>query len=126
MFAITKDFEFSASHRLEGLPPGHQCGRDHGHNYVVRVELFADDVDADGFVVDYGELSPFKAWIDQHLDHRFLNDVRVLGGIQPTAENLARRLHAVVVDLLERLHATEVTAAVAVSETPKTWARYIP
>ena len=38
-FAISKEFHFSASHRLEGLHDGHPCGRMHGHNYVVEIEL---------------------------------------------------------------------------------------
>jgi len=55
---ITKDFAFSASHRLDGLPEGHQCARYHGHNYLVRVEI-EGTVDKVGFVVDYGALKPF-------------------------------------------------------------------
>jgi 6-pyruvoyltetrahydropterin/6-carboxytetrahydropterin synthase len=42
-FRITKEFHFSASHQLVSLPPDHQCARLHGHNYVVEVELTADD-----------------------------------------------------------------------------------
>jgi len=38
-FTISKDFEFSAAHHLEGLDPEHPCSRVHGHNYVVRLEL---------------------------------------------------------------------------------------
>lgn len=39
MFRITKEFHFSASHQLTGLPEDHQCARLHGHNYIVEVEL---------------------------------------------------------------------------------------
>lgn len=35
MFRITKEYHFSASHRLAHLPDDHQCARLHGHNYVV-------------------------------------------------------------------------------------------
>ena len=74
-FRICKDFEFSASHHLEGLPARHQCARLHGHNYVVRVQLEAPLLDEVGFVFDYGELRDFKAWIDATVDHRDLNEV---------------------------------------------------
>lgn len=45
MYLIAKQFSFSASHRLDGLDPSHPCGRDHGHNYTVRVALAADELD---------------------------------------------------------------------------------
>ncbi|GAQ57976.1 6-pyruvoyl trahydropterin synthase family protein [Streptomyces acidiscabies] len=118
-FRISKEFHFSASHRLDGLPEGHQCGRMHGHNYLVRVELFAgpDDLDTVGFVRDYGELGKVKRWLDDELDHRHLNDVM---DRNPTAEHLAQWI-------FERWsgHFPELTA-VQVSETPRTWAEYRP
>ena len=53
MFRITKEFHFSASHQLKGLPAEHQCARLHGHNYVVEVELSAETLNEHGFVRDY-------------------------------------------------------------------------
>jgi 6-pyruvoyltetrahydropterin/6-carboxytetrahydropterin synthase len=118
MFRITKEFHFSASHQLTELPADHQCARLHGHNYIVEVELSANDLDQHGFVRDYHELAPLKRYIDDELDHRHLNDV--LGHNRITAEFLARHLY-------EWCHSRwhEVTA-VRVSETPKTWAEYRP
>ncbi|MGH3792380.1 MAG: 6-pyruvoyl trahydropterin synthase family protein, partial [Pseudonocardiaceae bacterium] len=45
VYLIAQQFAFSASHRLDGLDPGHPCSRDHGHNYTVRVALAADELD---------------------------------------------------------------------------------
>ena len=59
-FRITKEFHFSASHQLASLPPDHQCARLHGHNYIVEVELTADDLNEHGFVRDYQDLSVLK------------------------------------------------------------------
>jgi 6-pyruvoyltetrahydropterin/6-carboxytetrahydropterin synthase len=114
MFEIRKSFEFSASHRLRGLPRGHQCGRWHGHNYVVEIVLASGGLDRRGFVRDYGELKVLKDFIDRRFDHRELNDFIE----QPTAENVAR--------LIFRWAAARFpeTVAVNVSETPKTWATY--
>lgn len=36
---ISKDFEFSASHILEGLPTTTSRSRLHGHNYRIRVTI---------------------------------------------------------------------------------------
>jgi len=115
VYIITKRFDFSASHQLDSLPDGHQCKRLHGHNYIIEVELSANELNEHGFVVDFGELKPLKDYIDNTLDHRHLNDVLPF---QTTAENLAKHLF----DWSSNVWA-EVTA-VRVSETLKTWAEY--
>lgn len=114
-YFITKEFHFSAAHSLPHLPEDHQCARPHGHNYIVRVELRADRLNADHFVVDYGELHPLKDYIDGELDHRDLNKVF---SFPTTAENIARHLFDFCRELWPE------TSAVSVSETPKTWAEY--
>lgn len=117
MYTITKEFHFSASHQLDHLPPTHQCARLHGHNYIVKVELSSEKLDANGFVIDYGELYPLKNYIDNHLDHRHLNEV--LGGaLATTAEALAFHLFEFCDEQ------GWPVSAVHVSETPKTWATY--
>jgi 6-pyruvoyltetrahydropterin/6-carboxytetrahydropterin synthase len=118
MLTISKEFNFSASHVLRELPEGHQCGRMHGHNYVVVVELSArpDQLDRAGFVRDFGELSVVKTWIDEKIDHRHLNDV--LGELNPSAEHIAQWIFGHWKEKFPEL------TAVRVSETPKTWAEY--
>jgi 6-pyruvoyltetrahydropterin/6-carboxytetrahydropterin synthase len=116
-YEITKDFTFSAAHFLREVPIGHKCGARHGHNYVVRISLSAPAVDRVGFVVDYGELAPIGEWIDATMDHRDLNNVM---NANPTAENLGRMILRRVRDLVTL--PSDVTLAVGVSETPRTWA----
>ena len=48
--------------------PGH-CSRIHGHNWAIKITFEADEVDENGFVVDFGELHYISDWIDEHLDH---------------------------------------------------------
>ncbi|QXE33265.1 6-carboxytetrahydropterin synthase [Streptomyces sp. GMY02] len=119
-FRISKEFHFSASHRLDGLPEEHPCGRLHGHNYVVELELSAagDGLDETGFVRDYGDLGDFKKWLDSDVDHRHLNEV--LEGVNPTAEHLSRWLYERWVSRYPEL------SGVRISETAKTWAEYRP
>lgn len=118
-YRIWKRFEFSASHVLEGLPKGHQCGRMHGHNYAVEVELADAALDDVGFVRDYGELAAVKRWLDEVFDHRHLNDA-LPEGLNPTAENLARYIFDVISGRYPQL------VAVRVFETSKTGAEYRP
>ncbi|MFE2179373.1 6-pyruvoyl tetrahydropterin synthase family protein [Streptomyces sp. NPDC059455] len=116
-FCISKEFHFSASHRLDGLDAGHPCARLHGHNYVVTLELVAgsNGLNGVGFVRDYGDLAEFSQWLDSELDHRHLNDVV---DINPSAENISRWIFERWSPRYPELH------AVRVSETPKTWAEY--
>ncbi|OQK17858.1 6-pyruvoyl tetrahydrobiopterin synthase [Methyloprofundus sedimenti] len=117
MYTISKQFNFSASHIIEGLPEQHPCSRLHGHNYVVELVLAAEELNATGFVVDYNDLAVFKTMIDETLDHRHLNDV--LTG-PTTAESIAKYLYD------HAKHIWHEVISVSVSETPKTNATYRP
>lgn len=132
-YRIGKRFTFDAAHHLPHLPEGHKCRRPHGHTYSVEVELAAEDLDADGFVLDYGDLDDVKRWIDENLDHRDLNDQVA---VETTAENLAACLYRIFAVILARQVRTGPVphegarrvrlVAVTVRETPNTWARYEP
>ncbi len=118
MYVIAKRFAFSASHVIGGLAAGHPCGRLHGHNYEVEVELRRPALDVTGFVGDFHELAALKAFIDATLDHRHLNDV--LGHDRTTTEVLAKWLYDWCKERWPE------TAAVRVGETPRSWAEYRP
>ncbi len=118
MYTITKEFSFSASHQLFGLPDEHPCSRLHGHNYTVIVELRAMDLGACGFVRDYRELNAFRTYLEEKVDHRHLNDL--FGNAFVTAEYLARHFFTWCKDRWPEV------SAVRVGETPKTWAEYRP
>jgi len=115
MYTITKQFTFSASHQLTGLPANHQCARLHGHNYIVEAVLQAKQVDAVGFVRDYGDLTFIRDYIDAVLDHKHLNDCFTCN---TTAENMAQVLYNKFVAVYPEL------VAIRISETTKTWAEY--
>lgn len=120
MFIICKEFRFEAAHQLEGLPPGHQCSRMHGHSY--RVEVFIrGEVDDVGMVIDFAKLAPFKRFIDTNVDHRLLNDMWP----QPTAERIAEALYIAVAQLVPLPPGVQVDA-VRVWETATCWAECRP
>jgi len=115
MYTITKEFNFSASHALEDLEPGHPCMRVHGHNYKVTIELKSQSLNDDGFVCDYRKFEPIKQLLDKGFDHKHLNDFL---DFQPSAENIAQHLFDLIAPHFPLL------SAVIVSETDKTFARY--
>lgn len=130
MFLIGKVFEFEAAHRLYGLPEGHKCGRLHGHNYRVEVELKRSGLDATGFVCDFGELSAtLGAWLKEHWDHRNLSATEGPDAVpddrrpaRATAEELARYLYELTAGWPWGTYVSGVT----VWETPGCWATYRP
>lgn len=116
MYIIAKEYHFSASHQLEGLPDDHPCSRLHGHNYIVEVELQTTKLNEHGFVRDYRELDELKQYIDEQVDHRHLNDV--FPGQSTSAEFIAKYFY----DWCKKRW-PEVTA-VRVKETPRSRAEY--
>jgi len=122
MYAIAKEFEFSASHQLNNLPFDHQCARLHGHNYKVIVELISLNLDEAGFIIDYGELNFIKEYIDNNLDHKHLND---FFHFNPTAEKMSKFLYKEIEQMIkERFGDYDILNKVSVKETDKTIASY--
>lgn len=120
MYVIAKKFKFDAAHQLMGLAEGHKCGNLHGHTYTVEISLMSQSLDAHGFVLDFNEMKPIKKYIDEELDHKFLNDVVPF---QTTSENLARHFYDKARELLD-LRDGVLVDVVKVSETESTYAMY--
>lgn len=130
MYVVSKTFEFAAAHHLPGLPEGHKCRRPHGHNYGVTLVLSAEELDAQGMVLDYAALDVFRDWLRDEVDHRDLNELTyfaAFGGRQTTAEVIAYWLYTEATRLLGIGPFTRVALdACTVSETLTTSAEYIP
>lgn len=137
-FEISREYWFSAAHRIEGHP---KCGRLHGHNYKVVVVLGADRL-ADGMVLDYGILDSIVKPIIETLDHRYLvsdsnlmnRDLYALISLQDgrqdgvrlpiefsTAECLAKYLFH---EILGKFVKGFTVSYIEIWETPKSVARY--
>ena len=88
MYTIYKEFHFDAAHFLPKTPETHKCHRLHGHTYHVTIFLSAEELDENGWLVDFGDIK--KAWkpLEDQLDHHLLNDIPGLEN--PTSELLAR------------------------------------
>lgn len=122
-YRIGKQFRFEAAHSLPNLPEGHKCSRLHGHSYRVELSLLTSaELVPPGFVVDFAELTPLRAYIDAHLDHRNLDDVL---DKPATSEHLAEFLYAWCAENLA-LPAGVRVERVRVSETASTFAEFEP
>jgi 6-pyruvoyltetrahydropterin/6-carboxytetrahydropterin synthase len=67
-YSVTKDFTFEAAHRLLKNYTG-KCTNNHGHSWVIRLHIEADELDDKGMVIDFQEMKALKIWIDDNLDH---------------------------------------------------------
>jgi len=80
---IWRRYRFESAHRLPNVPPGHKCGRMHGHGFEVI--LHADvDVGNRDIGIDYDHLDACWAPIYAQLHHACLNDIEGLEN--PTSE----------------------------------------
>lgn len=121
MFTISKEYGFSAAHHLTNVAPGHPCAGNHGHNYRVVVEVSADDLDGDDWLIDYAEIDEAVEPLLNVFDHADLN---ALIDPSPTAERLALTIFRSLEVQIARL-GVKLTG-VGVSETERTWAWFRP
>ena len=85
---IFKEFSFEAAHLLPHVPPGHKCGRLHGHSFRVELHVRGAAPPPAGWVMDFATVKTvFKPLLEQ-LDHHLLNEIEGLEN--PTSENVAR------------------------------------
>jgi 6-pyruvoyltetrahydropterin/6-carboxytetrahydropterin synthase len=103
-FKVTKEFSFSAAHRLfdyEG-----PCQNIHGHNYRVQVTIKTQILNDLDMAVDFQDIKQkIGTWIQENLDHAILvnqHDVEVVAFLNmqafkrfyfdgnPTAEMIAQ------------------------------------
>jgi 6-pyruvoyltetrahydropterin/6-carboxytetrahydropterin synthase len=85
---IFKEFMIEAAHRLPHVPPGHKCGRLHGHTFRVEVWVRGAVGQDTGWVMDFADIKEAFGPLFDQLDHNYLNEVEGLAN--PTSENLAR------------------------------------
>jgi 6-pyruvoyltetrahydropterin/6-carboxytetrahydropterin synthase len=79
---LSSEFHYDSAHYLPMVPPGHKCGRMHGHTYHLTVTLDGP-VREDGFVIDFADVKTAIAPLIEQLDHHLINDVID----NPTVEN---------------------------------------
>lgn len=86
--SIFKVFTVEAAHRLPNVPPGHKCGRLHGHSFRIELHLVGEPDPHTGWLLDFAEVKAAFAPLYARLDHHYLNDIEGLEN--PTSEAIAR------------------------------------
>ena len=69
------------------------CRNLHGHNYDLEVTVEGEVDPSTGFGIELGEVKERgHGLVVDEIDHRTLNDVPLMEGLNPTVENLAVRI----------------------------------
>jgi 6-pyruvoyltetrahydropterin/6-carboxytetrahydropterin synthase len=103
MYKLKIKHHFDASHFLPYY--NGKCQNMHGHRWEIIVEVWAKELDKQGFVVDFGSI---KEIINQY-DHICLNDKTEYKDIQPTAENISRFIYQKIKNLTTKIKKIKVT-----------------
>lgn len=92
MYEIKIKAGFAAAHNLREV--GGKCESLHGHNFTVEVAVESESLDEGGMVMDFRLLKAKTQAILETLDHRYLNELPIFKGKNPSSENLAAYIFA--------------------------------
>ncbi|MBB5205146.1 6-pyruvoyltetrahydropterin/6-carboxytetrahydropterin synthase [Inhella inkyongensis] len=84
---VWRRYRFQSAHWLPHVPPGHKCGRLHGHGFEVIVHA-NQDLGERELSIDYDHLDALWAPLHFELNYRCLNEMPGLEN--PTSEMLSR------------------------------------
>lgn len=83
-WTISKEFHWEMGHRVWAqqlnrpdlsIETECACKHLHGHSYVIKVCLGANELDQSSMVTDFKNLNFMKKFVDDILDHKFMIDV---------------------------------------------------
>jgi 6-pyruvoyltetrahydropterin/6-carboxytetrahydropterin synthase len=126
-YELNKDMQFASAHFVPGNGAGH-CNFMHGHTYFLNLTVVGDELDENGFLVDFSLL---KKLIHGRLDHSVLNEHPALFGDDhpsryPTTENVARIMCELVQEQLDLKPNKPKCLQVFLRETPTSYVVYRP
>ena len=121
-FELNKDFNFSAAHYIPSEDAG-KCMRTHGHTYFVNITIAGDELDHNGFLVNFSDL---KKLIHDQFDHYLLNDLVKCKGKSPSTEIVAQTIYQMVQSYLKDQKNQPKCVQVYLRETPTSYVVYRP
>jgi len=91
MYRLSTQFSISAAHYLNKYDG--DCARLHGHNWKIKVEVTAQELDETGMAMDFKDLKEISWAAICKYDHQVFNEVKPFDSINPTAENIAHHFY---------------------------------
>lgn len=100
MFELKIKTRFAGAHQLTMV--GQKCENLHGHNWHVEVCVEGERLNSAGVLADFGDIKKaVRRVVDGELDHKFLNELPVFEGVQPTSERIAVYIARTVQSILD-------------------------
>ncbi|SDW66992.1 preQ(0) biosynthesis protein QueD [Marinococcus luteus] len=126
-YELNKDMHLSAAHYIPSEDAG-KCRRVHGHTYTINVTVVGDELNRNGFLIDFTVL---KKWIHKRYDHTLLNDHPEFASEEteaayPTTEVVAQVIWKTVQQKLDETSNKPKCLQVLVRETPTSYAVFRP
>ena len=84
MFELKVITKFAAAHQLTMV--AQKCENLHGHNWKIEACVTGEKLDEGGVLVDFGIIKKNIRHIMETLDHKFLNELEISKGKQPSSE----------------------------------------
>lgn len=91
MYEVTIRKTFSAAHVLKEI--GGKCEDLHGHNFIVEATVKGEALNEEDLLIDFRDLKKWTNEILEALDHKYLNEIEVFAGMNPSSERIARYIH---------------------------------
>ena len=88
MYRLSAQTIISAAHKLNNY--NGPCARLHGHNWKIRVEVSANQLDEVGITLDFDEIKKLTWQVVGKFDHNYFNEIPPFDKINPTAENIVK------------------------------------
>jgi 6-pyruvoyltetrahydropterin/6-carboxytetrahydropterin synthase len=101
MYEATIKKSFSAAHILKEI--GGKCEDLHGHNFVVEVTVKGESLNKEDLLIDFRILKRWTNEILEQLDHKYLNDIEMFNGMNPSSEQIARYIHDRLTDNMKSM-----------------------
>ena len=101
MYEVTIRKSFSAAHILKDI--GGKCEDLHGHNFIVEVTVKGDALNEEDILIDFRDLKRWTNEILEALDHKYLNEIEVFKGMNPSSERIARYIHDRLADKVKTM-----------------------
>lgn len=125
-FELNKDMHFAAAHKVP-TPKAGKCENIHGHTYFVNLTVIGNELNDEGFLVNFADL---KKVVHGEYDHQYLNHLEDYSEKQsenfayPTTEIVAKTIFNRLEDLFSTLPNRPCIAQVIVRETPTSYVIY--
>lgn len=132
MYRIRKQLKFESAHRL--ISCYSECCSDtiHGHSYILELFFKTQELNEDGMIIDFGQVSMVTKKLLEKWDHSLIlhkddpiasmllkNNKRVfVFSVNPTAENMSKILYDTLKIKFPELY------KVRLHETATGWAEY--